>query len=118
MAVGWKARARKREKADRPDCMMEAIALLLSLGWTTAGKTPREEKRFGDKIVEMGERRRFILPYTPRCCTVGRKTTCFYRVDGNMQPIDHMNVHTKDLDEVRRIATPSPHEHGEQRRQA
>jgi hypothetical protein len=108
MARGWKARQKERVKANKPDPLMEAIALLLSLGWTTAGRTARETRRYGSHDVEVGDRRRFVLPYTPRVCTIGRDKTCFYRVGGNMQPIDHMTVPTKDLKEVERVAKGVP----------
>lgn len=104
MAPGWKARQKERIKANRPDPLEEAIMLLLSLGWQTAGKTSKETRRYGSHDVTVGDRRRFILPPTPRCCTVGRQKVCFYRVGENMEPLDHMTVPTKNTAEVERIA--------------
>lgn len=115
MAPGYKARQRAREKAwkaeEKMDPLTETVMLLLSMGWETAGMTSQETKSFPSKsrpgettTVIMGGRRRFILPKTPRICTVGGKTTCFYKLDGDLKPIDLMTVPTKDLDEVRRIA--------------
>ena len=35
----------------------------------------------GGKLVTFGGRRRFVLPGTPRICTVGKRTTCFYCIN-------------------------------------
>lgn len=104
MAAGYRQRMAKRAKAAKPDHLTEAIMLLVGLGWKPAGKTMKATARFGSHEVVLGERRRFLLPHTPRLVTVGKVTTCFYRVDGDLRPIDQMNVPTKDLAEVRRIA--------------
>jgi hypothetical protein len=109
MAPGWKARMRKRESALKGDPLTEAVMLLLSLGWEPAGRTTTEIVKHRsadgtDKKVAVGQRRRFILPRTPRICTVGGRTTCFYMLDHDRAPIDFMNIPTKSLDEIKRIA--------------
>lgn len=113
MAPGWKKRQTKREAeaaaAERIDPVSEVALILIDLGWVASGKTTAEVVRFpaaegGHRDALFGSRRRFTLPRTPRICTVGGRTTCFYRLGGDLAPIDFLTVRTKDLDEVRRIA--------------
>lgn len=104
MAPGWRARQRKRQTAARPDPAAEAIMLLLSLGWQPSGMTSPEARKYGDKVVQFGQRRRFVLPHTPHICTVGGRSTCFYTMDGNLQPIDFMTVPTNDLCRINLVA--------------
>ena len=117
MAPGWKARQTKREKASRPDPLEDAVFVLLAAGWQVAGKTSEEMVRFptkdtpvgnhgasGGKLVTFGGRRRFVLPKTPRVCTVGKRTVCFYVLDDNRKPVNFTALSTKDLDAVRTTA--------------
>jgi hypothetical protein len=108
MAQGWKSRQKARDKvlqADKPDIAAAAAMVLIELGWEPAGKTSTETVHTDNGgAYSLGGRNRFKLPGSPRLCTIGKRTTCFYKLDGNLAPIDMMNVATKDLGEVRRVA--------------
>ena len=108
---GWKARMKKREKAARVDPVEQAIFFLLGKGWRPGGKTSEAQVPKGSgKVITFGRRRRFLLPNTPRICTVGKRTTCFYSLDADRNPIDFVNVPTSDMDAV---ITASGFEHRE-----
>lgn len=101
---GWKARQRKREKAARVDPMEEVIFFLLQKGWQPAGRTSDAPVACGGKLVTFGGRRRFVLPGTPRICTVGKRTTCFYYIDDERKPIDFVTITTSDMEAVQAAA--------------
>lgn len=97
--------------------MQEIIFLLLEKGWQPAGRTSEETVRLptkdapltdgtkgGGKLVTFGGRRRFILPGTPRICTVGKRTTCFYQLNDDRKPADFITLATADVGAVERAA--------------
>jgi len=89
--------------------MEKAIAAVLAAGFEGAGATPTEHVKFpvstghglGFRGATLGGRLRFAKG--DRRVTVGKRTTCFYRVFAN-GPAGFVNVPTKDLAAVKREA--------------
>lgn len=66
-------------------CERRVIDYLLRAGFVTMGRTDRyTAETEGGKKVEAGERKRYWLPRTNVCATVGPRSTVLYRVSNSV----------------------------------
>lgn len=92
------------------------IAILIQSGWESHGQTETQVYRvgtadcpvyrgIGGQVKNSGGRMRFRKGN--RRCTVGARTTCFYRLDEQKRICESVNLKTNHIQEIRTNAEKS-----------